>query len=422
MPLPPNSVAITGAGAIGVLAARKPAPQSITALAAHTLAVRLSPLRAAALRYRLMGVLVLWGVSLTTAPAIAQSSDSALENWGSVLTTEAGLVVVPLHVYKNRKSVGGLDEQAFELVEEGVVQDIAFVDGPSGRDEPAKERVVPVEIIVLVDVKRAVRIDLLDTRKIRDTFFEGISDNVAISVYGFGDKLNRSIGPTRDIAKVQLALETVYSSGDGHIPVVNAIVSTARDAARRTRTASRKLVVFSAGINPWIFGEAAHSALDFEIPVYAIDLSPEGPTTVVGTTIVEKNSVLNLLGSPFVLGRPRLAAKGAPLEQPDNRKQKQRWVPLHKCCPVGMEMSREEKLIEIPPWEQTSGHRPDWKHHKSMLARAYLKAIARVAQNEDFVGYYPSRRGDEPVAREVEVRLKSKRIGQLFGGTRVIVY
>ena len=417
MPLPPNAVAITGSGAIGVLAARRFAPRPITALAAHTLARRRRHFRAAAHRYRLMSVGSILGLALTAVPSIAQTSDNALENWGTVLTTEAGLVVVPLHVYKNRKSVGGLGEEAFELVEDGVVQDIAFVDGPGRRDDPAKERVVPIEIIVLVDVKRTVRIDLLDTRKIRDSFFEGISDNVAISVYGFADKLNRSIGPTRDIAKVQHAIELLYSSEDGHIPVINAIVSTARDAAGRTRNASRKLVVFSASINFWIFDEAAHSALDFEIPVYAIDLSRQAPTTTP-----RGSSLIGFLGTPRWLGRPRLASKNAPQERPEDRNQKQRSVPLHKCCPLGMEMSREEELKGIAARVHTSRQRPDWKHHQSMVARAYLKSVAKVAQNEYFVGYYPSREGDEPVARQVEVRLKSKRIGQLFGGRRVIVY
>ena len=417
MPLPPKLDAITGGGAIEVLAARELAHQSITALATHTLAVPLCPFRPAATLYRLMCVGFLLGLLLTPVPGIAQTPEGGLEDWGSVLTTEAGLVMVPLHVYKNRESVGGLGEQAFELVEDGVVQDIAFVDGPGGQEDPTKGRVVPIEIIVLVDVKRTVRIDLLDTRKIRDSFFEGVSDSVAISVYGFADKLNRSIGPTRDIAKVQLALEMVYSSGDGHIPVVNAIVSTARDAASRTRNASRKLVVFSAGLNSWIFGEAAHSALDFEIPVYAMDLSPQAPPTRVGQT-----SVLKFLGTPFLLGRPRLATKGAPEDQRDTRNPRPRSVPLHKCCPLGMEMSREEELKGIDAWEQTSSRRLDWKHRQSMMARAYLKSVAKVAQNEYFVGYYPSREGDEPIARQVEVRLKSKRIGQVFGGRRLILY
>ena len=402
---------------IGVPAAQRLARQTIAALAAHVLALRLCPARAAAPRYGLVGVCSLLGLVLTAVPSIAETSDSALENWGSVLTTEAGPVVVPLHVYKNRKTVGGLGEQAFELAEDGVVQDNAVVDSPGRRGDPAEGRTVPIEIILLVDVQHAVRIGLLDTRKIRDSFFEGISDNVAISVYGFGDELNRAIGPTRDIAKVQLALEMLSSSGDGQIPVVNAIVSTARDAAGRTRNASRTLVVFSTGINFWTFGEAAHSALDFEIPVYAIDLSRQAPTATP-----RGSSLLEFLGTPRWLGRPRLASKEAPQKRPVNRNQKQGWVPLHKCCPLGMEMSREEELKRIDSRVHTSSQRPDRKHRQSMTARAYLKSVAKVAQNEYFVGYYPSRDGDEPVARQVEVRLKSRRIGQLFGGRRVIVY
>ena len=215
-----------------------------------------------------MGVGSLLGLALTAVPGIAQTSDSAFEDWGSVLTAEAGLVVVPLHVYKNRKSVGGLGEPAFELVEDGVVQEIAFVDGPGGRGNPAEGRTVPIEIILLVDVQHAMRIDLADPRIMHHRLFERSNDNVAISVYGFADKLQRFLGPTRDIAKVQLALKMAYSSADGHIPILDAIVATARDAASRTRGTSRKLVVFSGGLNRAIFGEAAHSAVDFEIPIY----------------------------------------------------------------------------------------------------------------------------------------------------------
>ena len=420
MPLPPCSVATTMGEATEVPASRKLAPQSITVLAELTLAAPLRPFRSAANLCRIMGVFLLLGVSLKAAPAIAQTPESAVEDWGSVLTTEAGLVVVPLHVYKNRKSVGGLGEPAFELVEDGVVQDIAFVDGPGGRGDPDEARTVPIEIILLVDVQHAMRIDLADPRIIRHRLFEGIKDNVAISVYGFADKLQRFLGPTRDIAKVQLALDVAYRSGDGHIPMLDAIVATARDAASRTRSASRKLVVFSGGLSREIFGEAAHSALDFEIPIYDVVLRHRPPT--ISRTLTSQWSV-----TPVLLGRPRLASKGAPQERPDNRNQKKRRVPIHKCCPLGMEVDRVRD--EMGALAGSSGgllelsrDLPAWKRKQSVMVRAYLKGLARFAQNEYFVGYYPSRKGDEPVARQVEVRLESKRTGQLFGGRRVIVY
>ena len=104
-----------------------------------------------------------------------------------------------------------------------------------------------------------------------------------------------------------------------------------------------------------------------------------------------------------------------------------RRVPYNKCCPLDMELvrvwdemgalsARDGDLLEL------SRNFPDWKQRQSVMVRAYLKALARFAQNEYFVGYYPSRKGDEPVVRQVEVRLESKRIGQLYGGRRVIVY
>lgn len=357
------------------------------------------------------------GVSLMAVSGVAQTPESPAEDGGPLLTAESGLVVIPLHVYKNRKSVGGLGEQEFELVEDGEVQDIAFVDGPGGRKDPAKQRIVPIEIILLVDAKNTARIDLLDTRKARGSFFEGVADNVAISVYGFTDKLRRLTGPTRDIAKVQIAFEVAYSSGTGHIPILDAIVTAARDAATRTRNAARKLVVFSGGLNRRIFGAAAHSSLDFEIPVYDVVVSHHEPIIGRGPT-----PVFSASATPVLLGRPESRAQAGSQERSDSRNQKPRSVPAHQCCPLGMEISRLDKQMGIDAWDRTNGRRADWKHRKSMLVRSYLESLARLAQNEYFVSYYPSRKGDEPVARQVEVRLKNKRNGQLYGGKRVIVY
>ena len=401
-----NSFAIAAWGSMKVPVAREFALQPAPAPAAHTLARPQGLSRSAENLYLYMGVLVLLGASVAAVPGLAQTSASALENSSSVIPTEAGLVVVPLHVYKNRKSVGGLGEQAFELAEDGVVQEIAFVDGPGGRGHPTEGRTMPIEIILLVDVQHAMRIDLADPRIRHPRLFEGINDNLAISVYGFADKLQRFLGPTRDIAKVQLALEMAYSSGDGHIPILDAIVATARDSARRTRSASKKLIVFSGGLNRAIFGEAAHSALDFEIPIYNFVLRHR-PPTISGTTTSQ------WWVTPVLLGRPGVSTKGTPQKQPKQRNQKMRRVPHHKCCPLGMELDRardEMGALSARDGDLLELRRelPDWKRRQSVMVHAYLKALARFAQNEYFVGYYPSRKGDDPIARQVEVRLKSK--------------
>ncbi|MDE0263107.1 MAG: hypothetical protein OXJ37_11955 [Bryobacterales bacterium] len=363
-----------------------------------------------------MCVLVLLGVALTAVPGIAQSLGTAVEDGGPALTAESGLVVVPLHVYKSRKSVRGLGMQAFELVEDGMVQDIAFVEGPGGLDDPAIAQAVPIEIMLLVDSEETTKIDFLDKRKIRHSFFEGVRDNVAISVYGFAGGLKRLAGPTRDIAKIQIGFEMAYSSGYGHIPILDAIIAAARDAATRIRNASRKLVVYSRGLDPWIFGAAAHAALDFEIPVYDLVVNPQEPSAIERTTLYSFRSY------PLLLGRPGPRFQAAPQEFPVGRYQNLRSVPFHKCCPLGMEMIRVHKRMGLDAPYRANSRSADPKHRKSMLVRAYLESLARLAQDEYFVGYHPIPKGDEPVARQVEVRLKNKRIGQLFGGKRVIIY
>ena len=399
-----------------MLVASELAPQSIVALAVHTLTHPLRGCRLTAYLCLVGCVLVLLGASPTVVPGIAQTPERAVEDGGPVLTAQSGLLMVPLHVYKNRKSISGLGMQAFELVEDGIVQDIAFVEGPGGLDDPATGRAVVIEIILLIDTKNTMKIDLLDTRRIRHNFFEGVRDNVAISVYGFAGGLKRLAGPTRDIGKIQIAFEMAYSAGYGHIPILDAIIAAARDAPTRIRNASRKLVVYSRGLDPSIFGAAAHSALDFEIPIYDLAVNPQEPSAI-GRTIL-----YSFRAYPLVLGRPGPRAQAAPQEFPVGRYQNPRSAPYQKCCPLGMEMIPVHKRMGLDAPYRANSRNADPKHRKSMLVRAYLESLARLAQNEYFVGYYPSRKGDEPVARNVEVRLKNKRIGQLYGGRRVIVY
>lgn len=399
-----------------MVAARELAPQSIIAMAAYVLTCPRCPFRLAAYPRLITCLLVLLRVSLMGAPGIAQTPESAVEDGNPVFAAESGLLMVPLHVYANRKSVSGLGLQSFELVEDGMVQDIAFVAGPGGLDHPGTAQAVPIEIILLIDAKDTMKLDLLDTRKIRHSFFERVRDNVAISVYGFAGGLKRLAGPTRDIARIQIAFEMAYSAGYDHIPILDAIIAAARDAATRNRNAFRKVVVYSLGLDPRIIGAAPHSALDFEIPVYDLVVNPQEPSAIGSATVYSYRTY------PLLLGRPGPRLQAAPQEFPVGRYQNLRSVPNHKCCPLGMEMIPLHERMGLDAPFRANSWRADPKHRKSMLVRAYLESLARLAQNEYFVGYYPSPKGAEPVARQVEVRLKNKRIGQLIGGRRVIIY
>ena len=122
-------------------------------------------------------------------------SEPAVEGGDLIITAESNLVIVPLHVYKKKRSVNGLGPEAFELLEDGVVQDIAFVEGP--HDEPDQGRTVPTEIIFLIDFSYSVmQPGLLDFVTIRSALLDHLRDDVFISIYGFAGTLKRFTGPT----------------------------------------------------------------------------------------------------------------------------------------------------------------------------------------------------------------------------------
>ena len=149
-------------------------------------------------------------------------------------------MVVPLHVYEGKKSVNGLGPEAFEVREDGVLQSIAFVEGPPLEGKEST-RSVPTEIIFLIDFSYSVMTPgLLDFQTIRSTMLERLREDVMISVYGFASNLKRFTGPTRDLAKLQRALGQSFESEAGGQPRLRGhnADSPGRFESRRQRLAN----------------------------------------------------------------------------------------------------------------------------------------------------------------------------------------
>jgi len=178
-------------------------------------------------------------VALLALPVgLGQEPPPAVEDTGFIITTESNLVLVPLHVYRKKSSVNGLGTEAFELFEDGQPQRIAFVEGPA-EDGEVSSRTVPTEIIFLIDFSYSVMTPgLLDFTTIRTTMLEGLREDVMISIYGFASKLKRFTGPTRDLQRLQRALDQTFESEAGGSRVYEAIMQTARDASLTTANAS----------------------------------------------------------------------------------------------------------------------------------------------------------------------------------------
>ncbi len=210
-------------------------------------------------------------VCLAFAASIAagQTIDIPAEDPGSVITAESNLVVVPLHVYKGKKSVDGLGPEAFQLLEDGVIQKISFVEGPGL--SPGEGRIVPTEIIFLLDISHSVlRPGLLDASMIQSSMLEQLREDVSVSIYGFSGKLQRFTGPTRDPGQLEHALNQAYAAQGGGSLVYEAILQAARDAASRGGNVSRMMIVFSDGFATTKFSpeSTVEWAVGLGIPIY----------------------------------------------------------------------------------------------------------------------------------------------------------
>ena len=337
--------------------------------------------------------LIICAICLAAAGAAQTPEAPPVEEGGFVITAESNLVVVPLHVYDRKKSVNGLGKEAFELREDGVLQNIAFVEGP-GDDGAGTSRTVPTEIIFLIDFSYSVmRPGLLDLTTVRTTMLEGLRDDLMISVYGFSSNLKRFTGPTRDLEKLQWALDQAYESESGGSRVYEAIMQTARDASNRGGNVSRMMVVFSDGLsttklNPEMAVQAARA---FGIPLYPVILGHE------------RNARRAQRQIPSIHGpsrNPRGARGG------------------------GSAFSERENRMRIfaETGRKTGGRSYDLDVLNNKVIRRILTSLSELAETEYVVGYYPRTVDEEITAHEVRVSLASDEFGKLYGGHRLVMH
>lgn len=335
--------------------------------------------------------------------------EPAVEGGDLIITAESNLVIVPLHVYKKKRSVNGLGPEAFELLEDGVVQDIAFVEGP--HDEPDQGRTVPTEIIFLIDFSYSVmQPGLLDFVTIRSALLDHLRDDVFISIYGFAGTLKRFTGPTRDLAKLQRAVDNVYAAEAGGSKVYEAIIQTARDATSRGGNMSRMMIVFSDGmsttkLDPNIAVQAANV---LGIPIYPVIL---GHDRLVRKAQGER---------AFIGGRHPTPRAG------NNRNNNVGPLPPQRRNPnrAGSNLRAQENRMRVfaDIGYQTGGRSFDPMVINNQVIRQILGSLAQLAQTEYVVGYYPRSTDTERTGHHVEVRLTDSQVGTLYGGRRLIVH
>ena len=365
---------------------------------------------------------------LAVAPfAAAQAPAAAEDDPGLIIRAETNLVVVPLHVYQKKSSVNGLGREAFQLFEDGVPQEIAFVEGPPAEGEAREARSVPTEIIFLIDFSYSVMTPgLLDFNTIRSTMLEGLRKDVQISVYGFASKLRIFTGPTRDLAKLQKALDQSFASEAGGSRVYEAIMQTARHAANRGGNVSRMMVVFSDGLSTTDLDPelVARSANAFGIPLYPVVLGHEritkrGQGLVGGPGLgLRAGTTEHRQPNPGGLGGGN--EQGARPGEPQFGPRANPVPTMNRQSNARNQESLQGVFAELGP--KTGGRSYDLPVLNNIVIREILGSLSTLAETEYVVGYYPKSTDAELQAHAVEVRLASDEIGELYGGRRFVVH
>ncbi len=335
------------------------------------------------------------GLLLGAGLCMAQDeAEPPVEESGFVITAESNLVVVPLHVYRKKQSVNGLTKEAFALHEDSVLQDIAFVEGPPAEGEEST-RDVPTEIIFLIDFSYSVMTPgLLDFTAIRNTMLDRLRDNVLISIYGFAGNLKHFTGPTRDLTKLQWALNQAHASEAGGSRVYEAIIQTAKHATDRGGNVSRMMIVFSDGfsttkIDPEV---AVRAAWAFGIPLYPVVL---GHDRVVRRS--QRGRSVNVLG---------------PSRNP---------VPaLNRGSSSRDQENRMRIFADIGP--KTGGRSYDLEVINSKVIRHILGSLSELAATEYVLGYYPKVVDEALTPHAVQASLTSQEYGTLYGGHRFVMH
>ena len=356
---------------------------------------------------------------LAVAPIAVAQEPAAAEDSGLIIRAESNLVVVPLHVYENKTSVNGLGREAFQLFEDGVPQEIAFVEGPPGAGESREDRSVPTEIIFLIDFSYSVMTPgLLDFNTIRSTMLEGLRQDVQLSIYGFANKLKIFTGPTRDLEKLQKALDQSFASEAGGSRVYEAMMQTARHAANRGGNVSRMMVVFSDGLSTTNLDPelVVRSANAFGIPIYPVVLGHERITKRAQGLVagVERHRQPNPGGlgggneQGVRPGEPQFGPRANPVPA------------LNRQTNARNQESLQQIFAELGP--KTGGRSYDLPVLNNKVIRQILGSLSTLAETEYVVGYYPKSVDEELQAHAVEVRLASDEIGKLYGGQRFVVH
>jgi VWFA-related protein len=313
-----------------------------------------------------------------------QNKDEAPQQQSPSVTfrAEANLALVRFQ-YKPAKERLQVDLQPsdIEILEDGKPQPVALFQG--GRVYP---RTVPVQITLLFDCSPSVR----DSGQLEpDVFSVNLLrefENASIAVYGFGDRYALFAPPTRDGATLRGAINGVRAFDAGApTAVFRWTAETISRMGNDGANAIRMLVVISDG---W-----ANARGDLGRANLAVAAAQEAGVAIF-PVLLRPHAISDVSSS-----------MDATAAMEDNLKSLE-------------EVAGRNLFVEMAT--ATGGKKFDRNSRENVLPEL-LKQIAAHLQHEYVAGFYTTATGSQK-RHNVKVVLRSKDLGSIEGGARVVLH
>ncbi len=164
--------------------------------------------------------LLILAVLMPASPAWAQSEERTV--YASVLD-------------RKDAPVSGLEANAFVVRENDMAREVLRASRATG----------PLQIALLIDTSQAIEDHLLEIRNALQAFFKQMGGRHEIALIGYGERPTTLVELTKDTARLQKGIGSVFARQGSGTYLLDAIVETA-DAFRRREASRPHIIVFTA--------------------------------------------------------------------------------------------------------------------------------------------------------------------------------
>lgn len=168
-------------------------------------------------------------------------------NMLAALIAIGGVLSAPSLQPSNRFVLASVVDGQSELPILGLSAEDFVVQEGTSRCDTLNARPASYPIAILVDTSQAARTQFSEMRKAVRQMVGRMSGR-EVGLYTFGDRSFRVLDYTRDMTKLERAVDQLFALPDGESHVLDAIIEAGKDISRR-EPAVAMIVVVSAGAN-----------------------------------------------------------------------------------------------------------------------------------------------------------------------------